>query len=88
MSGNCKKESKDNEKPVFEPGEFSDRANREAHEEARQARLRDPEQARRRTVEGFEEKWADGYTKVDGRYVPADGRLHEAAPGVATSMRP
>ena len=78
--GNAKRE----DGAVFDGGAFSgpaadkdkgDRASSEGAFEAKWDRQRSAELATRRSVEGFEEKWANGFTRVDGRHVPADGMV-------------
>jgi hypothetical protein len=74
--------AKRDDKAVFDGGAFSgpradkdkgDRATAEGAFEAKWDRQRSSEQAVRRSVEGFEEKWANGFTRLDGRHIPADG---------------
>jgi hypothetical protein len=70
------------DKAVFDGGVFSgpaadkdkgDRATAEGSFETKWVQQRSAELATWRSVEGFEEKWANGFTKVDGRHAPADG---------------
>jgi hypothetical protein len=74
--GNAKRD----DRAVFDAGALSapaadvgDRASAEKSFEADWRQKRSANLATRRTVEGFEEKRANGFTKVDGRHVPADG---------------
>jgi len=67
----------DNDMPVFDGGTISgrDRAVPDADLEDQGRQIRTSALAVRRSVDGFEAKWAAGFTKVDGRHVAADGMV-------------
>jgi hypothetical protein len=78
--GNAKRD----DKAVFDAGALSapaadvdkgDRASAEKSFEADWRQKRSANSATRRTVEGFEDRWAAGFAKIDGRHVAADGMV-------------